>query len=996
MSAPKLISPLLDGFVMGPPISSHHGVRCCPAMRHNSDNKYIVKIISVPASQSQMDALLLTGAYNNPGEAMDYFKSLAEGIAEDADLLRKVSKLEGFLPYDNYQIVPMDDNRLGYFVYLLGSYKRSLDKYLRRNPDDAFDDIFKLGLDLCSALSAARRAGYVYIALKPANIFLSDDKEFRIGDLGFVAQDSLSFTSLPAKYRSSYCPPEVLDPMQTLNGTIDTYALGMLLYQICNNGKLPVVSEEASDTIDPPARGDKKLHDVIMKAISKDPVERYSDPVEMGQALASCMTDDARPYTPGINAKTESLTCDTQVFSTEAVNSAVAAIEQETKVIPSAQIRKVIDESTQNGEVSGDTKVIPSEVIREIIPSDSCTLPDEPAKTRVLPTEEIKASVSPETKVIPVATVPAPFKEKDDASAKKPMDSELSQETRVMSGVGAAATSGKKPSATPIPESTYDNDYDEQDDEDDEDDLPHSVTAPPRRVRKVNFVKWILWLLLIAVLGGLGYGAYYYYNTYYLQTIDSMTVVGVHDQLTVNVVTQTDEALLTITCSDTYGNSMEKKLTNGKAEFTDLLPNSQYKVSIEIEGFHELVGKTSDVFNTESRTEIVSFTGIAGSEDGSVMLTFTVNGPEPEKWILTYSAEGIEPLSEEFSGHSITIRDLSFPKVYTFELTPSEEMFITGQTTLEFSSTSLIMARDLSIVSCEGDQMHVQWEQPADTTVEKWTVRCYSDGGYDQTVETTNTNATFSQIDPNYVYYVEVTAEGMTQPARTSITANPITITGLNVDESDPEKLTVSWDFLGKAPDGGWLLMYSLDGSNTQSIVKCAGASAEISPRIHGSQYKFIIQASDSTSIFTNEHTYLCPEAEIYKDHSFDISRTTAYLLYTPEEENWNSSNVTKEDYLDTFKTGEPISVLLFCDNRFYIPGDDISILYVIRNADGQVISNLVSQATDDWHDLWVAHNTNYGELDLPAVPTEVGDYSLSIYFNGKFIASAHFSIVSE
>lgn len=570
-----------------------------------------------------------------------------------------------------------------------------------------------------------------------------------------------------------------------------------------------------------------------------------------------------------------------------------------------------------------------------------------------------------------------------------------------MSSVGPASA----PSAVPGPKvsnaassvPSYHNEHDDLDDEADyEEDIPHSIPTPARRTRKINFMKGIIWLIIILILCGLGYGAYYYYNTYYIQTIDSMTVTGVHDQLTVSVVTQIDETLLTVSCADTYGNSMEKKLTNGKAEFTDLLPNSQYKISIEIEGFHELVGKTSDVFNTESRTEIVSFTGIAGSEDGSVMLTFTVNGPEPEKWLLSYSAEGTETITEEFSGHSITIRDLAFPKVYTFELRPSEEMFLTGQTTLEFSSTSLVMARNLAITSYEGDQMHVQWEQPFDTLVENWTVRCYSDGGYDQTIETGNTNVLFTQIDPSYVYYVEVTAEGMTQPARTSITANPITITGLNIDESDPEKLTISWDFLGKAPDGGWLLMYSLDGSNTQSIVKCAGATAEISPRVHGAQYKFTIQASDSTSIFTNEHTYLCPEAEIYNDHSFDVSRTTAYLLYTPDKEDWNSSNVTKDDYLDSFKAGEPISVLLFCDNRFYIPSDELSILYVIRNADGQVISNLVSQATDDWHDLWVAHNTNYGELDLPEVPTEVGNYTLSIYFNGKFIATADFSIVSE
>ena len=66
MSELKLVSPLLDGFVMGNPMSSHDGIDCCPAMKENSDEKYIVKIISVPASQVQLDALLLTGAYKDP------------------------------------------------------------------------------------------------------------------------------------------------------------------------------------------------------------------------------------------------------------------------------------------------------------------------------------------------------------------------------------------------------------------------------------------------------------------------------------------------------------------------------------------------------------------------------------------------------------------------------------------------------------------------------------------------------------------------------------------------------------------------------------------------------------------------------------------------------------------------------------------------------------------------------------------------------------------
>ena len=69
MSEPKLISPLLDNFAVGGPISNHDGVSCYPAMREGSDEKYILKIITIPASQVKLEALLLTGAYPNTEEA---------------------------------------------------------------------------------------------------------------------------------------------------------------------------------------------------------------------------------------------------------------------------------------------------------------------------------------------------------------------------------------------------------------------------------------------------------------------------------------------------------------------------------------------------------------------------------------------------------------------------------------------------------------------------------------------------------------------------------------------------------------------------------------------------------------------------------------------------------------------------------------------------------------------------------------------------------------
>ena len=293
----ELISPLLDGFAMGNPMSSHDGVRCCPAIKENSDEKYIVKIISVPAAQTQMDAMLLAGAYKDMAGAMDYFKGVADDVEKEAEFLQKLSKLEGFLPYDGWQTVPIKRRRLGYEVYLVSPYKHSLAKYIRRNPVTHLEAI-NLGLDLCSALSVCRQAGCLYVDLKPTNIFLTEKKSYRIGDLGFIPLDTLRYTSLPDKYRSPYSPPELHDAMATLNETADTYAVGMVLYQLYNDGSLPFKDKAPDEALPSPVNADYEIAEIIMKAIDPDPAKRWQEPKELGKALAAYMQRNSINDTP--------------------------------------------------------------------------------------------------------------------------------------------------------------------------------------------------------------------------------------------------------------------------------------------------------------------------------------------------------------------------------------------------------------------------------------------------------------------------------------------------------------------------------------------------------------------------------------------------------------------------------------------------------------------------------------------------------------------------
>lgn len=971
MSEQKLVSPLLDGFVMGDPMSSHDGVRCCPAMKENSEEKYIVKIISVPASQRQLDALLLTRAYPDTASATEYFKEVAEGIVKEAELLKQLSRLEGFLAYDNWQIVPMEGANLGYQVYLVSPYKRSLDKYLQRHQMTHLGAV-NLGLDLCAALSICRRAGYMHVDLKPTNIYMTGKREFKIGDLGFVKLSTLKYTSLASKYCSPYAPPELHDALNTLNPTADIYAIGMILYQIYNNGQLPFQVKAPSTPLAAPANADADLAQIILKACDPNPRRRFQTPIEMGKALVEYMKR-CKPEDNPIPVNDTPAPVMDAPYEPAAEESAAAAPVQ---TVP------------ENPEPAAEQEVA--------VPVEDTELPDAPASEEAVPAPQNVPEAVPQEPEAPVQETYSAEINALLAQFENLMTPDEPVED-ILARVEAAANKPASEEAFYPDESAEETfRYDRMHapvavagsaDEDDFFDDP--VIQRKKRKKRSPLVPIIILLLLAALV----FGAYYYYQNIFLIPISALDITADADTINVNVTTDADESLLRIICMGPNGKATAAQLTNGSAVFEGLTADTLYKIDVIADGFHSLQGTSSETVITDRLVSVQEFSAKTGMEDGSVILDFILDGSNQD-WIMEYTTGDEVTQSVSFTGNNVTVSNLTVGKEYTFTLLadPSADVHITGNNTLVHTASNNITAQQLQVTSYENNVLTAQWDVPGDAVVEKWTVHCYNDNGYDETVTVTGNSVQFRNLTLDTGYTLDVTAAGMTDSARLFVSGNPTLVSDVKIDHSVPGTLTVTWNSNDVLPEGGWLLTYTMGTGKDAMVVKTEVNQAVIQPTIPNSVYNLNIQAANDSTVFGGTASYTSAAAPVFNDKSVNGADVTASFCPTPNKSNWTYKDIADDAYTATYTPGSRVSMVLYSPAKAGRSNDDISVMFVFRDSQGNALPQLTSTMTGNWNDLW-NNRSRYCSLNLPAIPDTDGQYTVEVYFNRALVVTKNLTI---
>lgn len=1028
MSEPKLISPMLDNFEMGGPISDHDGVRCCPAMRKNSDEKYIVKIISVPASQTKMDALLLTGAYSDKSAALSYFKGLANGIVDEKKVLDSLSQLEGFLPFEDCQIVPMD-NESGYDVYLLSPYRKTLERRMSKKPMTQLAAV-NLGLDLCAALSVCRRSGYMCVDLKPTNIFVEGDNEYKIGDLGFIKLSSLKYASVPDMYRSSYTAPEIADAFAELNDTIDIYAVGLILYQIFNGGVLPFADSNApSEKFAAPVLADAELSEIILKACDPNPTERWSDPVQMGQALVNYMQKN------GVND--EPLVVQEPVAVEEivaAVDAQVAgAVSDETIVVGIGDLSDTETNDTTNNEEESnpsDADALLSDATMRIddvqqqlenteeseetiaiadVISDAVSADDEtPAALDDTGADIPNVETSPEASVIADESTEEDFDNLSflddiDISSEDALEGISDDIAEILNQVDAL-TAHEVPDPVTAPEpieitipdpvsevaDTEENAEEATDSDTIEDsmesDIPEEEMPYVPKKKRTGLIICIVLAIVIALAAG----AYFYYNLFYLQPIHMLNVNGSEDTLQVELSADIDESMLSVVCADSHGNSLVAPVVGGKAVFSGLLPDTAYTVTVTVDGFHELTGTTTKVYSTPVQTKIVNLNAITGSEDGSVILNFSVEGPDAYQWNVIYNAEDEAERVTAFPSHMVTLTGLTVGKEYNFRLEPIDNIYLTGESEVNYVAQKLVCAENLRATSCLNGELTVQWDTPAEATVSEWTVRCYNETGYDETLTTTDNTVTFQNVDDTVANTVEVTAANMSVNQYVLVNANSITVSDFTVDNSKNDTLALTWNANREIPAEGWSFRYTVNGVSAEKAITAYENSVNI-PIVPNAEYEFTILDGAGNAVLGGPFTHTQADAATFDNYDVTADNITIRLCKTPGAKGWRYSNLTDEDYTNTFTAGQKVSmVLALSEDPDDAADDPVIATFAIYDESNQLVS--FAHESLVWKNMWYH---NYCELDIPSVPADAGTYEVVVFFNGAKVGSQKFEITA-
>ena len=178
------------------------------------------------------------------------------------------------------------------------------------------DAVVRMGIRILAAVDHAHKSGIVHRDIKPQNILVNKDGKVKVADFGIARLKTQETTRVDDVNSSALGSVHYISPEQA-SGEVadeksDLYSVGVVLYEMLT-GRVPFdgetavsvalkhVSEEpvSMRTYDPSIP--KALDEVVLRALRKDPSQRYQTAAEMAIDLRKTVSRPSGGFVKALN-----------------------------------------------------------------------------------------------------------------------------------------------------------------------------------------------------------------------------------------------------------------------------------------------------------------------------------------------------------------------------------------------------------------------------------------------------------------------------------------------------------------------------------------------------------------------------------------------------------------------------------------------------------------------------------------------------------------------
>jgi len=252
-----------------------------------------IKIISIPGSKGELDSV--RSEMNNEQSTREYFRNLVEDCVQEIYTMEHFCGNSHVVSFEDFKVVEYLDE-IGWDISIRMEYLTSFMDYCT-GKELTEKEVIKLGCDLAMALIYCRKLNIIHRDVKPENIFVSRFGDFKLGDFGIAREQAHTMSNMSKKGTYSYMAPEIYKG-EKYDSSIDIYSLGIVLYKLMNQNRLPFLSLDkqlityrdketalarrmAGEKMPVPVNASAAFSHIILKACAYEPGKRYRKPEDM-------------------------------------------------------------------------------------------------------------------------------------------------------------------------------------------------------------------------------------------------------------------------------------------------------------------------------------------------------------------------------------------------------------------------------------------------------------------------------------------------------------------------------------------------------------------------------------------------------------------------------------------------------------------------------------------------------------------------------------------